>query len=61
MGLAENIVLEPVSKLPLRDLTTVRADATIATAIRAMHDKRVGCVMVVDQNDAPMASSPNDS
>ncbi len=45
MGLAENILSEPVSKLSLRDLTTVRSGDTIAAAIGAMHDARIGCVV----------------
>ena len=54
MGLAENILREPVSKLPLRELAAVRDSDTIAEAIRAMHDGRVGCVMIVDQDHVPI-------
>ena len=54
MGLQEAIRTEPVSKLPLRELTAVESTATIRQAIARMRQKRVGCVIVVDQEGKPM-------
>jgi CBS domain-containing protein len=44
----ENLSCEPVASLDPREPVTVRVDADLGTAIRAMIDRAVGAVLVVD-------------
>jgi CBS domain-containing protein len=54
MGLYENIRSEPVQRLALRPPVVVRAEATVGEAVLAMREKKLGCVIVVDQNRKPL-------
>jgi CBS domain-containing protein len=54
MGLLENTRTEPVRRLSLRQPATVERDATVADAVRAMRDARLGCVVVVDADNRPV-------
>lgn len=54
MGLRENMLHEMVSELALRDAINVSPATTIREAIEKMKAKRLGCVMVTDEDQVPM-------
>lgn len=54
MSLRQNILNEPVSRLPLRDLIAVEPTTTVRRAITMMRDKKLGCVIVVDGAGKPV-------
>ncbi len=54
MGLREDILSHPVSELDLREILTLSPDDTVQAAVRLMRLKRLGCVMVVDEQGKPL-------
>ena len=54
MGLQENIATEPVSKLHLRKLIPVSPDTTLRSAVELMREEKLGCVVVVDDDQKPL-------
>ena len=54
MGLYENMVSEPIRRLALRDAITVSADLSVRDAVLCMRDRKLGCVIVVDEHQKPM-------
>lgn len=54
MGLRQDILSDPVSVLELRQLIAVKPGTTVRSAIKLMHQHRLGCVVVVDDNNQPM-------
>ena len=54
MGLHENMVKEPVRELPLREPVLCGPDASIREAIQQMRQKRLGCVIVIDDDHCPV-------
>lgn len=56
MGLLENIHSEHISELPLREALLVKADESIRSAISLMKSKRLGCVIVVDNEEKPLGT-----
>ena len=54
MGLRENILNEPVSRLELRDVLTVRRKTAVREAVRLMRDNRLGCAIVIDAKNKPV-------
>ena len=53
MGLLENIRVEPASRLALREPVTASAQTTIREAVELMRAKRLGCVILVDEEQHP--------
>ena len=60
MGLHENMVKEPVRELPLREPVLCGPDASIREAIQQMRQKRLGCVIVIDDGSDPPAMPRTD-
>ncbi len=56
MGLQENIRNEPVGNLSLRKAITVDPDMPVFRAIARMRNKRLGCVIVVDEHGHPVGT-----
>jgi CBS domain-containing protein len=54
MGLQENLKNDPVSQLALREPATASADDTIRDAVGRMREKKLGCVIVVDEQRKPL-------
>lgn len=54
MGLYENIRVEPVSRLALREPVVVGRDATVRDAITRMRLQKLGCAIVVDDERKPV-------
>ena len=54
MGLYQNMQDEPVSRLTLRDPIMVSPDVTIRDAILKMREKKLGCVVAVDDSKKPL-------
>lgn len=54
MGLRENIDMEPVSALPIRELIQVLPDSTVRQVLAKMREKHLGCVVVVNEYGAPL-------
>jgi len=53
MGLEDNIRSEPVSRLALREPVTASAETTIRDSVRLMRAKKLGCVILVDDEQHP--------
>lgn len=53
MGLYENMVTEPIRQLPLREAITVPGELSVRDAVLRMRDKKLGCVIVVDDQHKP--------
>lgn len=53
MGLEQNFLTEPVSKLPLRPVITASEGITARQAVRLMREKGLGCIVFVDQAGRP--------
>lgn len=51
MGLRENILKHSVSELDLREAVTVARDVSVREAVKLMKQHRLGCVVIVDQED----------
>lgn len=54
MGLRENIVSEPVSSLPIREVLLVKRKTPVRETIRLMRERRLGCAIVVDSRNKPV-------
>ena len=54
MGLRQIILREPVSQLELRELLTLKPNDTVKAAVKLMRTKRLGCVMIVDDQGKPL-------
>lgn len=54
MGLKENLAVEPVSALRLREAVTVPPSTLVREAIQKMRGKQLGCVVVVDDDGKPV-------
>ncbi len=54
MGLRENILSDPISTLELRELLAIEPDQTVRSAVELMREKKLGCVVVIDQNGRPL-------
>lgn len=54
MGLHANMSTEPVVRLKLRPALRVRPTTTLREAIGVMRAGRLGCAIVVDDNDRPV-------
>ena len=54
MGLYNNMQNEPVSRLALREPVTASPDCVIRDAIVLMREKKVGCVITVDDARRPL-------
>ncbi len=54
MGLEQNILNEPVSKLKLRQAITVDGRTSIQHATQLMRDAGLGCVVIVDDAGRPL-------
>jgi CBS domain-containing protein len=54
MGLQQNLQDEPVRKLSLRVPATAIAETTVRDAIMRMRERKLGCTVVVDDNDKPI-------
>lgn len=54
MGLRKIILHEPVSKLELRELLTLKPNDTVKAAVKLMRTKRLGCVVIIDEQGKPL-------
>lgn len=54
MGLKEDILNKPVSRLPLRPAITLGPQTRVRRAMEAMREARLGCVVVVDDLRQPL-------
>ena len=54
MGLRQNMLHEPVSRLELREAIVVSPEATVGEAIRKMQAHRLGCVVVAHADGIPL-------
>ena len=54
MGLHEDILNQPVSELDLRDVIVVDRHAEVRQAVSLMRQKRLGCVVIVDDQNKPL-------
>ena len=54
MGLHENMQSDPVGRLALREPVTARAETSLRDAILLMREKKLGCVIVVDESRHPL-------
>ncbi len=54
MGLRHNILHDPVSELPLRQLIAVKGDAPVRHAVEQMQTRRLGCVVILDDEGRPL-------
>jgi CBS domain-containing protein len=54
MGLQQNLRLEPVSKLALRQPVVVTSASPLREAIVAMRERRLGCAVVVNAEQKPI-------
>lgn len=54
MGLQQDIHQESVSNLNLRPVIRVMATSSVMQAVAKMRDKKLGCVVVVDEYDKPL-------
>ncbi len=54
MGLRHNILNDPVSELELRELIAVRPQTKVREALDQMRAKKLGCVVIVDDEGRPL-------
>ena len=54
MGLRENILTGPISQLALREAIVVDPTTPICEAVVLMRSKRLGCVIVADEDRIPV-------
>lgn len=54
MGLLQNMLDEPVTRLTLRPPVVCKPSDTVEDAIERMREKQLGCVIVVDKEDKPL-------
>ena len=53
VGLQENMRNEPISRLALREAITVPPDILVRDVVVLMHEKQLGCIIVVDEDNKP--------
>ena len=53
MGLYENMLTEPITQLALREAITIPAELSVRDAVLLMREKKLGCVIVVDDDQKP--------
>ena len=53
MGLTQDLLSEPVSKLPVVSALTVSGSTLVSVVIAKMRDVRIGCAIVVDDHGRP--------
>ena len=56
MGLRENLKNEEVRDLPMREAVIVRPDMKVRDAIEKMREKRLGCVIVNNDEQEPIGT-----
>ncbi len=54
MGLHQNMLNEPVSRLALREPVLCKPEDTLREAIKQMQQAKLGCVIVVDEQSKPV-------
>ena len=54
MGLRQDILSEPVSRLVLREIIALKPTDTVRHAVATMREKKLGCVVVADADGRPM-------
>lgn len=54
MGLKHDILNQSVSELELRDLIAVSSTTTVREALEKMRQKKLGCVVIVDDEGKPL-------
>ena len=54
MSLQQNLEQETVSQLNLREAITISPDKTIRDAVEEMRKKKLGCVVVIDNERKPI-------
>jgi len=54
VGLYENMLTEPIRQLALREAITIRAELSVRDAVLRMREKKLGCVIVVDDQNKPL-------
>ena len=54
MGLYENMLSEPIRQLALREAITIPAELSVRDAVQGMREKKLGCVIVVDEGNKPL-------
>jgi len=54
MGLKQDILNQPVSRLPLRPAITMGPQTPVRRAMQALREARLGCVVVVDELRRPL-------
>ncbi|MEQ8791099.1 MAG: CBS domain-containing protein [Pirellulaceae bacterium] len=54
MGLYENMLTEPISRLALRQAITVEPELSVRDAVLRMREKKLGCVIVIDGQQKPL-------
>ncbi len=54
MGLRENLLTESISQLPLREAIVVDPAVPICDAVMLMRNKRLGCVIVAEEDRIPI-------
>jgi predicted transcriptional regulator len=54
MGLRQNILKEPISRLGLREVISVRKRSPVREAVASMRKSHLGCAIVVDAGGKPV-------
>jgi len=54
MGLYDNMLTDPISRLALRQAITVSADLSVRDAVLRMREGKLGCVIVTDADRKPL-------
>lgn len=54
MGLSENLASETVRRMALREPVTGRAEQRVADLVRRMRDGKLGCAVIVDDDQKPV-------
>ena len=54
MGLYENMLTEPISRLALRKAIVVAPDISVRDAVVQMRENKLGCVIVIDAEQKPL-------
>lgn len=54
MGLQENIRTEPVKRLKIRDVVSVKPNVKVADVAELMRKTGTGCAVVIDENQKPL-------
>ncbi|MFC1757339.1 CBS domain-containing protein [Planctomycetota bacterium] len=54
MGLFENMTRDSVGDLNMREPVLVRPDETVRSVVKLLHDQRIGCAILVDDDKKPI-------